>query len=82
MTFSPLIFSAVLIAVLVVGGAACKKTTTSSQPGLAHREQCSISPLSGTITYVVTDGSTHIADFTMTVGLGAVSATASYQVAT
>ena len=67
---------------LVVGGAACKVTTTSSQPGLAHREQCSISPLSGTITYVVTDGSTHIADFTMTVGLGAVSATASYQVAT
>lgn len=67
---------------LAVGGAACRTTTTSSHPGVAHVEQCSVSPLSGTITYVVTTGSTTIADFTMTVGLGTVSATANYEVAT
>lgn len=66
---------------LVVGGAACSLTTTSSHPGNSHLEQCSVSPLSGTITYVVTITGVTVADFTMTVGLGILSATASYQVA-
>lgn len=66
---------------LVVGGAACTKTTTSSHPGLAHLERCSVAPLSGTITYVVSKGATTIADFTMTVSLGSISASTSYQVA-
>ncbi len=67
---------------LVLGGAACSETTTPTRPGTAHREECSVAPLSGTITYVITDGATTIADFTLTVGLGAVSASASYQVPT
>ena len=67
---------------LSVGGASCSETTTSARPSTAHRVTCSVAPLSGTVTYVVTDGTTTIADFTLTVGLGTVSASASYQVAT
>ncbi len=67
---------------LATGGAACNVTTTSSHPARVHLERCSVSPLFGTITYVVTDGATTLADFTMTVSLGTFSATASYQVAT
>jgi len=64
---------------LVVGGASCTATTTSTHPSTPHVEKCSVSPLSGTITYVVKQGGTQVTDFTMTVGLGSVSATASYQ---
>ncbi len=67
---------------LSVGGASCSETTTSARPSTVHRVACSVTPLSGTVTYVVTDGTTTIADFTLTVGLGTVSASASYQVAT
>lgn len=67
---------------LVVGGATCTKTTTSSRLSQPHRYQCSVVPLAGTITYLITQGENTIADFTMTVGLATVSATASYQVAT
>ena len=75
-------FTVDIAAHLVVGGAVCNVSTTSSRPARPHLERCSLSPLSGTITYTVTDGTTTIADFTMTVGLGTLSATASYQVAT
>lgn len=67
---------------VVLGGATCTSATTSSHPGKPHARQCSISPLTGAITYVVTNKTTVIAKFTETISLGAVSATATYEQAT
>jgi hypothetical protein len=75
-------FTVAITSRLAVGGAACSAATTSAHPARVHLERCSMSPLTGTITYVVKDGATTLADFTMTVSLGTFSATASYQVAT
>ena len=83
LTVSPVTIGSVTLAAnLIVGGDTCTSTTTSSHPSKPHLMHCSVSPLSGTITYKVTKGTTTIADFTMTVALGSVTATASYEVAT
>lgn len=68
---------------LSTGGVQCTQQTPGAGSGRPHIEDCSASsPVSGTITYDITRGTTTIADFVLTVNLGLVSASASYQVAT
>jgi type II secretory pathway pseudopilin PulG len=66
---------------LAVGGAQCSAQTNGSTSGKPHIETCTASPLVGSIDYTVTDQGT-VADFVMTVNLGPISASATYQRAT
>lgn len=67
---------------LTVGGAQCSAQTQGTTSGKPHIETCTGSPLQGAISYKVTTKSKTVADFVMTVNLGPVSTSATYQKAT
>lgn len=74
--------SVTITVALTVGGAQCSDQTPGSSSGKPHVATCTAASLTGTIGYDVVKGGSTVADFVMTINLGPVSATASYQRAT
>ncbi len=78
-------YTVTISASLSMGGTSCAHQTPGGTSGKPHIENCTAaSPVSGTITYLVTEvgQATPLASFVMTVNLGTVAASSSYEEAT